>query len=412
LLLIWLSLAVVVLLGGCVDIVGAKDQDVGPGDSDVSFDVSPDFSADSGNVGNDLHSPEDLVLPPFCDLMSSPIPAVHVDQDFVYPAPVGFTRDIAGSDWTQDWLDGLGGISTNLILVLGDEGRERVISGIWLPFGSALHFRLGDHFPHYNPPEIVPEYMAVSVLVDHKKVMADYEWEWKGRDYDTRSFFMSVPHQTTQLVDVKIPASAFPEARAYDVVVLFFKPNVMVTQIVQMFRMTLYYGGFDVPEHPCTPIAEKPELTAEEEAYEQRTDWLTHRNRISLFREHPAESTEKTSVLEVDKDATNVQLNVLFRGTTNENYEHEHVPMKIITFVDYVAQEDSILIGLPRDTRDFVHRDKVEILLNPGPETIVWMVGIYNPWIPAVSWDNRVNPDIPGLYWAYRSNRIILRRSE
>jgi len=30
----------------------------------------------------------------------------------------------------------------------------------------------------------------------------------------------------------------------------------------------------------------------------------------------------------------------------------------IVTFVDYVAQEESILIGLPQETRKFAHRDK------------------------------------------------------
>ncbi len=405
----WPLIILVLLQTACVDVVNVDHRpDLGVTDLGRR-DIGPDFQGDFQDLSIDT-GPDEPVLPPFCDLISTPIPAVHVDQDFVYPVAVGSTRDIAGPDFVQDWLDGLGGISTNLIVVLGDEGRQGSTLGIWLPFGSDLHFRLGDHYPYNNPPEIVPEYLAVTVLVDHKKVLADYEWEWKGRQNHLQSFFMSVPYETPQLLDVKIPASAFPEARAYDVVVFFFKPNAMVSQMIQMFRMTLYYGGFDVPEHPCIPIAEAPVLTPEEKAYEQRTDWLSLRNRISLFRNHPAETTEKDSVLEVDKDATSVQLNVLFRGTGKENYVHEHVPMKIVTFIDYVAQDDSMLIGLPQDTRNFVHRDEVEIPLNPGPETIVWMVGVYNPWIPTVSWFASVNDDIQGTYWAYRSNRIILRR--
>lgn len=396
------------LLAGCADSVDGSELDLGRIDMGQSFDFGKDSLPDSeyGFVDSGVEPPGPS---PFCDSVAVPIPAVYVDEPFAYPPHGGFTRDVTSPDGLEDWLDRLGGISTNFISVLGDVGTEHGLKGMWLPFGSDLHFRLGDHFP-YEDPEIVPKYLAVTVLVDHKSVEADYEWEWKGRDYAVQSFFMSVPHQTTQVLDVKIPASAFPEARSYDVVVLFFKPNAMVSQMVQMFRMTLYYGGFDVPEHPCFPLAEKPELTPQEKAYEQRSDWLSHRNRISIFKDHPSESTKRDSVFEVEEDATSVEMNMLMRGTLVENFVHEHVPMKIVTFVDYVAQEEAMLIGLPQDTREFVHRDTIQIPLNPGPETVVWLIGIYNPWNPAVSWDNQINPDFPSLYWAYRSNRLIFRR--
>jgi len=405
----WSCLIVAFSLAACADIANEEEKDLGSVEVgqpfDFGSDMLPDVDVDLADSGL-----EDFVPPPFCDSAAAPIPDVHVDEPFAYPPYVGFTRDVASSDGLERWMEGLGGFSTNFISVLGDEGTQHGLKGMWLPYGSDLHFRLGDHFP-YEDPEIVPEYLAATVLVDHKSVEADYEWEWKGRDYEVQSFFMSVPHQTTQVLDVKIPASAFPEARSYDVVVLFFKPNAMVSQMVQMFRMTLYYGGFDVPEHPCFPIAEKPELTPEEKAYEQRSDWLSHRNRISIFRDHPSESTKRDSVFEVEEDATSVEMNMLFRGTSRENFVHEHVPMKIVTFVDYVAQDETMLIALPQETREFVHRDTIEIPLNPGPETVVWLVGIYNPWNPTVSWDNQINPDFPSLYWAYRSNRLIFRRA-
>jgi len=404
----WPIALVVVVGSGCVDVITVGEPDQG-NDTLAPFDVGPDFPLNLVDLGSDLETPEEYTPPPFCDSSASPIPQVLVEEGFVYPAPGGNTRDVSN-------LDGIslsaGGYSSNLLAVLGDQGRQRGISGIWLPFGSELNFRLGDYYPYDNPPEVVPEYLAVSVLVDHQRVLAEYKWNWKGRDYSVDSFFMSVPHQTTQFVAVKIPASAFPEARTYDVVVFFFKPNAGRSQLVQMFRMTLYYGGFDIPEQPCIPIAEEPKLTPQEAAYQDLTATLIPRDNISVYYNDPAESMEKDSVIEIDMDATSVQMNVLLRGTRRENYLHDHVPMKIVTFVDYVAQDETILVGLPQETRDFAHREKVEIPLNPGPETIVWMVGIYNPWIPAVSWDNHINRDIQTLYWAYTSNRLIFRRSE
>lgn len=78
------SITLLVLFGvGCADVVKFEDQDLGVGDSDVLFDVGTDSFPDLEDLSNDLHTPEDPFLPPFCDLMSSPVPAVHVNQDFV-----------------------------------------------------------------------------------------------------------------------------------------------------------------------------------------------------------------------------------------------------------------------------------------------------------------------------------------
>jgi len=408
--------AVMIMIGGigCVDAVThdfPQQGDLGMVDDGEVVDLSPDLIRDT-NKDSDIADLDPHSGSPWCDGDSRTlIRGIGSEHTFTYPPLGPYTRDISGPVWKVAWEHGFEEYSSNLVAVVGEEGVDRSMKGIWLPFGADLNFRLADYYP-YKEPEIVPEYLAVTVLVDHQSVEATYEWDWKGRNYEIRSFFMSVAHQTTQYLDVKIPSEVFPVARAYEIAVLFFKPNAIQTQLVQIYRMTLYYGSFDIPEHPCVPLPEAVELTEEEAAYEELTASIYPRNEISIYHQDPAESTERDSVIEVDKNATSVQMNVLLRGTKRENFVHEHVPMKIVTFVDYVAQEESILIGLPQETRKFAHRDKVEIRLNPGPETIVWMVGIYNPWIPPVSWDNRVNYDIQRLYWAYKSNRVIFRRSE
>ncbi|QED27918.1 hypothetical protein FRD01_11855 [Microvenator marinus] len=414
-------LAILLVLGiGCVDATGGADSNSDLGlDLGTTEDMRLDFALDLNEFGSDgdFETVED-VAPPFCNSASDPIAAAKSEQDFYLPSLNSETREISNQDWNLPWENGAADISGGLVAIVGDEGRQRGLRGAWVPYGEDLNFHLIDYYADSNTevfpkpdPEILPPYLAVSVLVDHKSVEAEYSWDWRGMDYQSQSLFMKVPHESEQTVKVRIPASAFPEARAYDIVVFFFKPNALSSEMIQMFRMTLYYGGFDIPEHPCIPLAEGVELSGAEKAYEERGDWYAWSNRISVYHEDPAESHERESLIEVPANATSVSMNMLLRGTSRENFALEHVPMKIVTFVDYEVQDDPILIGLPQEDRTFAHRDQLEVDLNPGPETIVWVAGIYNPWIPAVSWNNIANPDIQGLYWAYRSNRLIFRRA-
>lgn len=176
-------LAVLLVLGiGCVDAAGGADSNSDLGlDLGTTEDMRLDFASDLNEFGSDgdFETVED-VAPPFCNSASDPIAAAKSEQDFYLPSLNSEIREISNQDWNLPWENGAADISGGLVAIVGDEGRQRGLRGAWVPYGEDLNFHLIDYYADSNTevfpkpdPEIIPPYLAVSVLVDHKSVEAE-----------------------------------------------------------------------------------------------------------------------------------------------------------------------------------------------------------------------------------------------
>ncbi len=292
-------------------------------------------------------------------------------------------------------------------------------TGVWHEGTGGLKMRLGDHYA-FGPRG---DYQAVVVLVDHKPVEADYFRRRDGQlEYFGRSkFYKFHDPEVTEWVDVHLPPEVFPEHRTYDLVVVLFRNVNSRASGVELKRISLFYGGYDVPSHPCfvPPPTEEPAFTDYERAFIEEwenTDQFSVQEAIYVYKDGGEIVTrEADTVIEVEADAVSVDLNAIFRYSMPETTVHRWNPMKIIALVDYEHIVEEWVWGMPfRESRlfghDFFRRETFEVPLNPGPETTLWMLGIPHPWIPTFSPEGERNLDISHLYWAHRSNRIILRR--
>ncbi len=409
--ILWMSASL-----GCVDF---SEPTAGPDDfgtTDQSVDLATeDMSWDEGaevDLGHALEEPPNHI---FCNPGDSErlVPAVESTTEFFFPADLPNDREPPDEAELQP-----GGFNSNY-LYYEDPAKMYSLQALWHPGEGGLKLRLGDKFGD------IPrgDYLAVSVLVDHKPVEANYFRRRNGQleFFGFSKYYIYYEREIVEWLDVHLGPELFPEKRAYDLVIAFFHPVNSRAEAVQLFRNTLYYGGFDIPSHPCfvPPPTEEPAFTEYEQAFIEewsRVPESPMQEAIYVYKDGgEIVRREADTIIEVESDAVSVDLNAIFRYSKRESYVHRWVPMKIIALVDYEHVVKEWVWGMPLyESRlfghDFFRRETFEVPLNPGPETTLWMLGIPHPWIPKYSPGGEVNEDISQLHWAHRSNRIILRR--
>ncbi len=115
---------------------------------------------------------------------------------------------------------------------------------------------------HYYPyvttrtaEQLSKERMNLTVLVDYEPVEATWT-RWS----DDRSTALDTalgtgisfgPPRQFELIEVTIPAEAFPQRRAYEISLGMLSVSSLLVDRHSAWRMRLYNGGYEVPSRPC-----------------------------------------------------------------------------------------------------------------------------------------------------------------
>ncbi len=148
----------------------------------------------------------------------------------------------------------------------GEEGRI-VVAAPELQQGKVIAYDFfspggRDVTLHYYPyvttrtaEELSKERMNLTILVDYEPVEATWT-RWNddrsaALDSAVATGFSFGPPREFELIEVTIPADAFPEHRAYEISLGMLSVSSLLVDRHTAWRMRLYNGGYDVPPRPC-----------------------------------------------------------------------------------------------------------------------------------------------------------------
>jgi hypothetical protein len=160
------------------------------------------------------------------------------------------------------------------------------------------------HVNNYTDEELESFRHTTTVLVDYEPVEATYQrWspnrETMVDEVVSTGFHFDVTEKV-EIIEITIPASAFPESRTYEIALASETTTTVRRSVGKNFRFALFNGGCDRPTRPC----HEPALSDEATEFEQRLFRRISDDVASIFFEGISNRDELRSTIDVQPGET------------------------------------------------------------------------------------------------------------
>jgi len=409
-------------LGACVDDSRASlAEDMG---------VVPDAPADAGDAGdvdtgtmdggdtNTKADGGDFVVPYFCDEPGM-VAAKSTDLLFELPAglpesPGPITADFFNSD----------DVNTTTFTVPTNQ-KTNGFRAIWKPLEDDLVF--------YTVYNVALAYDALRlryvILLDYQPVPAKITVWDRDRtqildQYTGYVVDRGVIQPGESLVfDVEIDQSYLPEARTYDLILAGYEDLQNTGHQVDMNKIVVFNGSFDIPAHPCfvkaSPLYAPTFVPTADEAalHEARLGVGLYQNFQIWVDGHLLESAS-VAPHEIDVTGkTSAKIKILGYPPSAKVEMGPWIAEVIFPVLGDAVLPDRWNVAFPRtnggEGKPYipVWRGEFEVPLPEVPSVDLQLLGTHTPYVPNVDPDGTKHPEAP-ILWDQRSNVIRFVRTD